>query len=125
MSTCFHPSLQINADGVCCDCGQPAPALIVTADVQGRATNTRCGRDGWLVYTPASGPALDQDLIQRGLFWRKHDADIFAATPILVRAVHLLNEIDLDPHEHPCTVEAIRTMRQALAAALPNWPAST
>lgn len=60
-----------------------AALLVVTEDVQGQATNTRCGRSGWLVYEPAKSSALEDDLIQRGIFWREEDARLFAIAPRL------------------------------------------
>lgn len=60
-----------------------AERLVVTEDTQGRATNTRCGLHGWLVFTPATSSALEDDLVQRGIFWRKDDAELFAMAPQL------------------------------------------
>jgi len=33
----------------------------------------------WLVYTPATGPELINDIVQRGRFWTQADAMAFAA----------------------------------------------
>lgn len=45
-----------------------------------RILNLKDCTDGaaWLVYTPARGPGLEDDLVQRGRFWTMDDALAFA-----------------------------------------------
>lgn len=80
--------------------------LIVTEDVQSRSTNGRPGPDGWLVYEPAKSERLEDDLVQRGLFWTKEDAGLFAAAPAMLEALKVA-ELALCHHDSETHARAI------------------
>lgn len=59
--------------------------LEVSEDVQ-----ERVGPESYVVYEPATGPELENDLVQRGIFWHEEHAELFAAAPELRDALEEL-----------------------------------